>query len=149
MPLIQKDKANERSFKTLTWVWNYAIEDDLSLHKWPEVLRNSCLTNWCSQLKFSPCSSKYSIIRFRNASLLIVSVSQTTQTVSSYASNSTFIRLWSFKNQTSLLCAWYNHGASFSQPWKPPTVDTSMSFSISSLPLIILKHHINWGPGQR
>lgn len=78
MPLIQKDKANERSFKTLTWVWNYAIEDDLSLHKWPEVLRNSCLTNWCSQLKFSPCSSKYSIVRFRNASLLTVSVSQTT-----------------------------------------------------------------------
>ncbi|WZY78669.1 hypothetical protein YC2023_025053 [Brassica napus] len=59
--------------------------------------------------------------------LLTVSVSQTTQTVSSYASNSTFIRLWSFKNQTSLLCARYNHGASFPRPWKPPTVDTSMS----------------------
>lgn len=59
-------------------------------------------------LEYSPCSSKYSIRRFKKLSWLTVSVSHTRQHCLLARVTATFIRLWSLKNPTWKHGKWYH-----------------------------------------
>lgn len=93
-------------------------------------------------LKYSPCSSKYSINLFKNLSPLTVSVSHTRQHCLLARVTATFILLLSLRNPTSFFEFDQTIEmimASFSRPWKPSTVEISISFNLSSLLLSFFK----------
>lgn len=69
--------------------------------KEPPYLGIFAYSFWYSEaLRYSACSSKYSINRFKNPSLLTVSVSQTRQHCLLARVTATFIRLRSLRNPT-------------------------------------------------